>query len=114
MMDTTLTLFLTCIVLLLLVAPLLFFVRRRVDISLEDHVLVLKYPLRTRRIDLDKELEHWKVQEAYYLRWGVFYSVNMMFKDGKQRNVSSLFNQANYATLYDFLNKRYLSRKKPE
>ncbi|WPP51185.1 hypothetical protein [Catalinimonas niigatensis] len=113
-MDTTLLIVVTCIILLLLLMPLLFFVRRRVDIGLEDDVLILKYPLSTKRIDLDKELEHWKVQQAYYLRWGVFYSINMMFKNGKQRNISSLFNQGNYALLYDFLNSRFKDRRKPE
>lgn len=113
-MNSTLIIVITCIILLLLLLPLLFFVRRRVDISLEEDILVLKYPFSTKRIDLDKELVHWRMQQAYYLRWGVFYSVNMMFKNGKQRNVSSLFNQSNYDLLYQFLERRFISRKKPD
>lgn len=113
-MNTTLIVVITCVILLLLVLPLLFFVRRRVDLSLENDILIMKYPLSTKRIDLDKELRSWKVQQAYYLRWGTFYSVNMLFKNGKQRNVSSLFNQSNYALLYGFLDSRFKNRRKPE
>lgn len=113
-MSSTLTLVLASIILLFLLLPLMFFLRRRVELSLEGDVLILKYPLNTRRIDLDKELENWKVQQAYYMRWGVFYSISMLFKNGKRVAVSSLFNQSNYDLLYNLLNSKFKNRRKPE
>lgn len=111
-MDSTLILVLTSIILLFLLLPLLFFLRRRVELSLEGDTLVLHYPFNTRRIDLDKELENWKVQQAYYMRWGVFYSISMQLKDGKQVAVSSLFNQSNYDLLHNLLYTKFKDRMK--
>lgn len=113
-MSSTLTLVLTSIILLLLLLPLMFFLRRNVALSVEDDILILKYPFTTRSIDLDKELESWKVQQAYYMRWGVFYSISMLFKNGKRIAVSSLFNQNNYDLLYNLLDSRFKNRKKPD
>lgn len=111
-MNPTLLIVITCIVLLLLIVPLLFFVRRRVDLSMENDVLVMKYPLRTKKINLDSELQSWEVQKAYYLWWGEFHAVHMRFKDGKQRNISSIFNQSNYKLLHQYLEREFKSRKK--
>lgn len=111
-MNTTLLIVITCIILLLLVVPLLFFVRRRVDLNMEDDVLVMKYPLSTKKINLESELQSWEIQKAYYLWWGEFQAVHMRFKNGKQRNISSIFNQSNYKLLYQHLEDRFKSRKK--
>lgn len=113
-MSSTLILVLASIILLFLFLPLIFFLRRRVELSLEGDVLILKYPFTTRRIDLDKELENWNVQQAYYMRWGVFYSISMLFKNGKRIAVSSLFNQNNYDLLFHLLDSRFKNRRMPE
>ncbi|MDF9797446.1 hypothetical protein OKW21_002709 [Catalinimonas alkaloidigena] len=110
-MDSTLLIVITCVILLLLIVPLLFFVRRRVDLSTENDVLVMKYPLSTNKIDLNSELQSWELQEANYLWWGKFHAVHMIFKSGKQRNISSIFNQSNFDVLYRFLESRFAERK---
>lgn len=113
-MSSTLTLVLISILVFFLIFPLLFYLRRRVELSIEEDLLVLKYPFKTKRIDLEKELESWEVQEAYYIRWGVFHSINMRFKSGKRITVSSLFNQENYDLLFDHLSKNFPERIKVE
>ena len=114
-MDSTLTLLIvTSILLLFLIFPLLFFLRRRVDLRLEKDVLFLEYPFQTRKIDLNKDLKDWKIEKAYYFRWGVFYSIMMRLNDGKQVAVSSLFNQKNFDLLFNHLNSRFPERKKKE
>jgi hypothetical protein len=111
-MSSTLILVVTTIIILFLLLPLLFLFRRRVDLSLEGDVLVLKYPLTDKKIDLQKELESWEVQRAFYIRWGVFYSINMRFKNRKSIVVSSLFNQNNYSLLFSYLNERFKGKRK--
>jgi hypothetical protein len=110
-MNSTLILVVSTIIILFLLLPLLFLFRRRVDLDLEGDVLVLKYPLTEERIDLQKELESWKVQRAFYIRWGVFYSITMHFKSRKSIAVSSMFNQNNYSLLFAHLNKRFQDKK---
>lgn len=112
-MSSTLTLILVSIVLLSLLLLLLYFFRRRVELSLEKDILILEYPFTTRRIDLEKELKNWEIQKANYIRWGVFYSINMLFKNGKRVVISSLLNQNGYNLLYDHLNSRFRDRRKP-
>ncbi len=111
MMSSTLILVITSIILLILLFPLFFFLRRRVDISLENEVLVLKSPFNTEKIDLDKALRSWKVQEAYYLRWGKFSAISMLFENGRRKNISSMYNQSNYDVLHRFLNTKFKSRE---
>ncbi len=113
-MSATLTVLLASIILLFLFLPLFYFIRRRVELSLEGDILNMKYPFNTKRIDLDKELKNWDVQKAYYLRWGEFNAVGMLLTNGKRVAVSSLFNQNNYDLLYGHLNSRFNSRRKTE
>jgi hypothetical protein len=111
-MSSTLILVVTTIIILFLLLPFLFLFRRRVDLGLEGDVLVLKYPLTDRKVDLQEELESWEVQRAFYIRWGVFYSINMHFKGRKSITVSSLFNQSNYSLLFSHLNERFKAKRK--
>lgn len=111
-MSSTLTLVVVSIVLLSLLLLLLYFFRRRVALSLKEDTLILEYPFKTRRIDLEKELKSWEVQKAYYIRWGIFYSINMLFKNGKRVVINSLLNQSSYNLLYDHLNSRFKDRRK--
>lgn len=113
-MSTTVILVLATIVILSLMLLIVFFLRQRVSYRIEDDVLVVKSPFSTKRIDLDKELENWKVQQAYYLRWGMFYSINMLFTPGNRIAVSSLFNQENYDLLFQHLNSQFKSKEVPD
>lgn len=99
------------ILLLILLFPLLFYLRRRVELRLENDMLVLEYPLSTKRIDLETELQHWSIQSAHYIRWGFFSSIIMVFKDGRRVTVSSMFNQKNYDLLYKHLSSRFPERE---
>lgn len=105
-------LILTSIVLLFIIFPLLFFLRKRVELKIEKDKLILEYPLSTKEIDMKKELESWSVERYYYIRWGVFHSITMIFKNGKRLAVNSLMNQENYDLLYDYLASRFQERKK--
>ena len=111
-MNSTLILLLTTIVLLILIFPLLFFLRRRVELKIEEETLLLQYPLSTKRVDLLHELESWSVEKAYYIRWGIFHSLSLKFKNGKKLAVSSLMNQGNYDLLYNHLADRFPERRK--
>lgn len=111
-MNSTLIVVVITILLFFLLLPLLFFFRRRVDLDLEGDTLIIKYPLSDKKINLQEELKSWEVQQAYYIRWGVFYSINMQFNNGKQLAVSSLLNQPNFDLLFAHLNSRFKERKK--
>jgi hypothetical protein len=103
---------LLAIFLLMIIFPLLFFFRRRVEISIENNELILQYPLTTQIIDLEKDLKHWELQETYYIRWGAFQTITLTFNNGKTMNISSLFNQTNYNTLYNYLKKNAIGKRK--
>lgn len=113
-MSNTLILVIASILLLLLLFPLFYFVRRRVDLRLDGDELILDYPFTSRRINLEKELDSWQMQQAYYLRWGLFYSIDMKLKNGKHIAVSSMLNQENYDLLQKYLRKRFSDRRKPD
>lgn len=112
-MNNTLILVLASIIILLLLLPLLFFLRRRVELKLEKDILVLDFPLSTKKIDLDKELNKWNVQNAHYVRWGIFSTINMYLNNGKRISVSSMFNQSNYDQLHKHLRSRFQDRREP-
>lgn len=113
-MSTTLILVIASILLLLLLFPLFFFVRRRVELHLDGDALILDYPFSSRRIMLDQELESWRVQQAYYMRWGTFYSIDMQLKSGKHVAVSSMLNQENYQLLLEHLRTHFPDRRQAD
>lgn len=113
-MSNTLIVVIASIVVLFLLLPFLFLFRRRVDLELEGDVLILNYPLTTKKIDLNKELKSWELQRAAYFRLGAFYAITMRFKNEKRVMVSSLLNQENYNLLFRHLNSRFKDRRKPE
>jgi hypothetical protein len=111
-MSSTLLVIIVSIILLFIVVIALFVFRTSVEVALENKdILVLKYPLTTKRIDLEQELKNWKVQKAHYIRWGIVYSVNMLFRDGKRVNVNSRFSQHNYELLHNHLSSRFPNRE---
>lgn len=111
-MNTTLILVIASILIMFLIFPLLFFLRRRVELSLDGDILVLNYPVSDKKIDLERELLNWEVEQAYYIRWGIFHAIKMRFKNGKQLAVNSLFNQSNYDLLFSHLNSKFKDRRK--
>lgn len=113
-MNSTIVLVIISIVVLMLLLPLLFFLRRRVVTRLKDDILILEYPLSTRQIDLANDLQYWEVQETYYLRWGMIYSIRMVLKSGKSIVVSSMLNKNNYDQLSTYLHKKFLHKRKAD
>lgn len=113
-MNSTILLILATIVILFLFLLLMYWLRRSASLSLEGDTLVIKHLFGSQRIDLSQELENWKVQKAYYLRWGEFYSINMLFKSGHRRAVGSSFNQDNYKLLYHHLSTHFGQKQVPD
>lgn len=110
-MSETLLLILASIFVLFLIFVFLFIFRGKTEINFEGQEIILKYPLSTKRINLDEELEKWKIQRTYYLRLGVFYTIIMRLKRGKHFMVSSRFNQENYNQLLNHLTTHYRQRR---
>lgn len=113
-MENTLIVVIVSIVLLLLVFPLLFFFRRSTDVVLEEDTLVFRYPLSKEEINLKQELKSWSLQEAYFLRLGKIYSVNIELKNGKWKSVSSRFNTESFKSVYQYLNANYNNKRNEE
>ncbi|WP_224999125.1 hypothetical protein [Cesiribacter sp. SM1] len=114
-MSSTVLVLIVSIVLLFIILIFLFIFRTSVEIKLEnENILVLKYPLTTKRVNLEQELENWKVQKAHYIRWGIVHSINMLFRDGKRVNVNSRFGQHNYELLHNHLSSRFPNREVPD
>ena len=111
-MDSNLIMILASIFLLFLIFPFLFFVRRRAELRLEENILILEYPISTKKIELENELESWGVEKSYYIRWGVFYSVTLLLKSGKRVVVNSLLNLKNYDLLYEHLSSHFPERRR--
>lgn len=110
-MSSTIIVVLLTIGLLFIVLLLIFFLRQGTSLRLEGDSLVVKSLFRTEHIDLSQELENWKVQKAHYLRWGEFYSINMLFKQGNRKAVGSLFNRESYSVLYHHLNSHFKNKQ---
>lgn len=110
-MDISLTLIIASIVLLFLLFLVLFIFRERVEIQVADDMLLLNYPFRKKKVRLEKELVSWELQQAYYLRLGNIYAINMQLESGKQLSVSSRLNQENYERLYQHLQQHYPEKR---
>lgn len=111
-MENTLVVVFVSILLLLLAFPLLFFLRRGTDVVLKDDILVLQYPLSKEEIDLNKDLKSWNLQEAYFLRLGRIYSINIELNNGKWKSVSSRFNPETFQTIYRYLEAAHSNKRK--
>lgn len=112
-MNTTLSLVLISAALLFLIFLFVYFFGERMNVVPEEDLLIVKKITKEKKISLKQELESWKLQEAYYLRWGRVYAINMLFKDGRRKAMSSRFNQSNFDLLYQHLNKHYKNREVP-
>lgn len=112
-MSSTLTLILITAALLFLIFLFVYFFRERAEVLPEKDLLILKQPFKEKKLRLDQELQSWKLQEAYYLRWGRVYAINMLFKNGKRKAISSRFNLSNFERLHEHLNRHYKKREVP-
>lgn len=110
-MDSTIIVVFASIAIFFLLFIMLFLFRERVEVQLEKNELLLKFPFKKRRLDLEKDLVNWKVQEAYFLRMGMVYSINMLFRNGRRVAISSRLNHENYERLYEHLSSQYASRE---
>lgn len=113
-MENTLVVVVVTIVLLLLIFPLLFFFRRSTDVVLQDDILVLQYPLSKEEINLIQDLKSWNLQEAYFLRLGKVYSINMELNNGKWKSVSSRFNPESFQGIYRYLEAKHNNKRKAD
>lgn len=112
-MDNTLILVGITIVLLIIIAPALFFFRRSTDVRIEGDLLILRYPFSKKTIDLSKDLKRWNLQEAYYFRLGKIYAINMELKNGKRKTISSRFNWESFQELLQYLKLNYSEKRDP-
>jgi hypothetical protein len=110
-MNSTLIVVFLSIAIFFLLFILLFLFRERVEVQLDKNILLLKFPFKKKRLDLENDLVNWKVQEAYYLRMGMVYSINMLFRSGRRVAVSSRLNHENYERLYEHLSSQYPGRQ---
>lgn len=110
-MSDILVLILASVILLFLVGLFFFSLRRRLTLKPEEDKLLIRYPFKTREIALDKELESWKVDKNYYIRWGLFYSISMKLNNGKYLSVDSLFNQNKFDAVYSYLTSRFQEKR---
>ena len=111
-MNNTLLLILASIILLFLIGLFFFFFRRRVILKPEEDQLLIKYPFKTKEITLDKELESWKVNRTYYIRWGIYYALSLKLNNGKYLSVDSLFNQNKFDSVYSYLSSRFQEKRR--
>ena len=113
-MSSTLTLVLASIIILFVIFIFVYTVGERAEVVPEEDLVIMKKPFKERKIQLDRELVSWKIQQAHYLRWGYVYSINMLLKNGKRIAIGSRFNQSNFELLYDHLSSRYKNREEPD
>ena len=110
-MENIYIIIIVTIILLLIISPFLFFFRRSTDLSLQNDILTLRYPLKKEEINLPKDVEHWNLQEAYFLRLGKIYAINMKLKNGKWKSVSSRFNAESFKSILLYFEANLKDRK---
>ena len=110
-MDNIYLIIIVTIVLLLIISPFLFFFRRSTDLELNDDVLIMRYPFNKEEIRLTKDVESWNLQEAYFLRLGKVYSLNMKLTNGRWKSVSSRFNAENFKKILLYFESNLKERK---
>lgn len=110
-MENTYIIVIATIVLLLIITPFLFFFRRSTDLTLNDHMLTMQFPFRKEEINLLNDIESWTLQEAYFLRLGKIYSINMKLKNGKWKSVSSRFNAESFKNILIYFEANLKDRK---
>ncbi len=95
------------IILIVAFLPLIYFTRRSSDIRIDGKNLVIRYPLRKKEINLDKELKSWKLQEINRLWIGKTQAINLELQSGKWHHVDSRFNRETFNSVYAVLTENY-------
>ena len=113
-MENALAILVVSILLLIIISPFLFFFRRSSDIRLDRDILIIRYPFSKKEIKLSEELKSWQLQEAYFLRLGKTYAVNLELKNGKWKSVSSRFNCETFQDIFKHLDINYRELRKPD
>lgn len=113
-MDNALVILVISILLLLIITPFLFFFKRSSDIRLEGDRLVIRYPFSKEEVNLSEELKSWQLQEAYFLRLGKTYAVNLELKNGKWKSISSRFNGDTFQEIFKHLDSKYRELRKSD
>ncbi|KEO72335.1 hypothetical protein [Anditalea andensis] len=113
-MENALVILVISILLLIISIPFLFFFRRSSDIRLENDHLVFRYPFSKKEITLNEELKSWQLQEAYFLRLGKTYALNLEMKNGKWKSVSSRFNGDTFQEIFQYLDTQYGQLRKSD
>lgn len=113
-MDNALLILVISILLLIIIAPFLFFFRRSSDIRLEGNRLIIRYPFSKEEVNLSEELKSWQLQEAYFLRLGKTYAVNLELKNGKWKSISSRFNADTFQEIFKHLDTNFKRLRKPD
>ena len=110
-MDSTLIIVGATIVLLIIIAPALFFFRKSTDVRIEGDSLILRYPFSKEAVDLSKDLKQWNLQEAYFFRLGKVYAINLELKNGKRKAISSRFNYESFQKVLLYLESTYSAKR---
>jgi len=112
--NDILTLILITIALLILMIPAFLFFRKSTDMQIEGDVLTLRYPFSKDIIRLATDLKSWNLQEAFLLRIGKVYAIQLNLKNGKVKSISSRFNAKDFQKVLQHLEEKYGERKKTE
>lgn len=110
-MESPFLIVIVTIILLIIIAPALFFIRRSTDISLEEDIIILRYPFSKESIHIHKDLESWNLQEAYYYRMGKIYALNLELNNGKWKSIGSRFNPESFEKILSYLEANYSSKR---
>lgn len=113
-MHNTLIIVVITIVLLALMIPALLFFRKSTDIHLDGDLLTLRYPFSKEAIRLSTDLKHWNLQEAYFLRIGKIFAINIELANGKRKTISSRFNADSFQKVLLYLRSNYSARREPD
>jgi len=113
-MDNALVILVISILLLIIITPFLFFFKRSSDIRLEGDRLIIRYPFSKEEVILSEELKSWQLQEAYFLRLGKTYAVNLELQNGKWKSISSRFNADTFQDIFKYLDSNYRLLRKSD
>lgn len=114
-MSSSLLMVVSTVVILLLVLVLVYFLRRNTQITTEGSTLILRKSFGgQQRIDLEEELDHWRVQQYRLILWRrTVYGIVMKLKSGKQLTMNSRFDYENYQHFYRLLENKFQDRQYP-
>lgn len=113
-MENALIVLVISILLLLTSIPFLFFFKRSSDIRLEGERLIIRYPFSKEEVNLNEDLKSWQLQEAYFIRLGKTYAVNIELKNGKWKSISSRLNADTFQEIFKHLDTNYRELRKSD